>query len=102
MNKLLILLIFLTNIALAEPIVCDDGVIENVLITLHYVGSYEELEEMAGSPVEGFSLCERQVDKNMAWCDVYILEPKVVDGDHILTFGHEVFHGVCGVDYHDA
>ena len=109
LSKILILLIFFANIALAEdpavesgPIVAD-GVIENVLITFFFYDSYAEMwaaipEKFAGK-VEGLSVCERKVDKNIAYCDVYQLRPTRVDGWHTLTMGHEVEHGVFG-GYH--
>ena len=115
MNKLLILLIFFANTAFAEDIVYDEGIIENVLVTLHIMKDKEALnkalcdlykeagedDEELCEPVDGFSSCFGNVLKNIAWCDVYILKPTKVDDNNILTFGHEVWHGVAGTEYHE-
>lgn len=103
MNKLLILLIFFLGTAVAEPIV-PDGEITNVLTTLFFYDTYEDLwndfPEDRGT-LEGVSFCERKVDKNIAYCDVYLVRPQEVDGEHTLTLGHEVEHGVWGEEYHE-
>lgn len=105
-NKLLILLIFFGSIAVAEPIVKDDGVITNVVSTIYFHSTYESLE--AAYPdeveeteiVEGFSICERRVEENIAYCIIHTLEPQQVDGEHTLTLGHEIEHGIYGPEYH--
>ena len=96
-NKLLILLIFFANIAPAEPVV-PDGEITNVLITVYYYDTYEELWDAFADQgeLEGVSLCERNVDKNIAWCDIHVVRSQEVDGEHTLTLGHEVLHGILG------
>lgn len=111
--KLLISLIFFTNsVAAGDPtkIHKDDGIITNILTTIHIVTSYEEIaevyEQVMGFPVtpgitlEGLSDCWRNVEKNIAYCDIWMFEPKDVDDDATLTLGHEVEHGMYGDRYH--
>ena len=109
LSKLLILLIFFGHTAVAqEPSVIaeymdkSDGVITNVIVTLVFYKDYEAL--MAAfpdeEPLEGMSYCIREVENNMAWCTIHVLEPHIVDGENTLTAGHELFHGVYGVNFH--
>jgi hypothetical protein len=102
-SKWLILLIFFAKIVLAEPIV-PEGEVTNVLVTVHYYDTYEQMWEAfpdeALTEFEGISLCDRNVEKNIAWCDVHIVRNQSVDGEHTLTLGHEVLHGVFG-NYHE-
>jgi hypothetical protein len=97
----------------AEPIKCSKE-ITNVLSTFFFFDTVEEMiekwneqnpddQEDPNDPelMMGYSYCERKEDMNIAYCDVYQVRPTVVDGDHTLTLGHEVFHGVCGTEYHD-
>lgn len=104
MHKLLILLIFTANIAVAEQISKNQDVITNVLSTFYLYATYEDLWEAFPDDygtLEGISFCERNVEKNMAWCDIHIVEPQVIDGEHTLTLGHEVEHGIYGEEYHE-
>lgn len=88
-----------------ERIQCDDP-ITNVLVTLHTFSSYHELKTFARKnhgitdPVDGYSDCLIDKENNIAWCDIYVMEPKIVDGWNIWTIGHELFHGICGPEYH--
>lgn len=109
LHKLLISLIFFTNIAVSEEATVEpeyivpDGVIENVITTFFFFENYAALwdawPEYRGE-IEAISLCERKVKKNIAYCDVYVVLPTLVDGEHTLSIGHEVEHGVFGEDYH--
>jgi hypothetical protein len=86
---------------MAENIVEKDGVITNVLVTFFFYDSYEALyKDFPDADIEGISVCERNVAKNIAYCDVYQVLPRTVDGEHTLTLGHEVEHGIFGPEYH--
>lgn len=76
---------------------------------MHTFETYGELREALavefpkqqwGDNTEGASSCWRDVEKNIAYCDVYFVEPREVDGEHTLTLGHEVLHGRYGPRYH--
>jgi len=109
-TKLLISLIFFANTAVAEGITFNpepikpDGVITNVLSTFFFYESYAALwdawPEYAGE-IEAISLCERKVEQNIAYCDIHQVMPTIVDGEHTLSMGHEVEHGVFGEEYHE-
>lgn len=84
-----------------------DGEIENVLLTMFFHDSVEAMEkdamdrygyELVGA--DGYSACDRNVEKNIAWCDVHIPRPRYVDGYNAWTLGHEALHGVYGERYH--
>ena len=102
--KLLILLIFFATTAVAEDIDFSDGVITNILVTMFFYDTYEEM--YAAFPdeehdYEAISLCERLVEQNIAYCHIHQVMPTVVDGEHTLSFGHEVEHGAFGEAYHE-
>lgn len=108
LSKLLIFLIFFANIAVseqtgAEPINKADGVVTNVLSTFYFYESYEALwadwPDYEGE-IKAICMCERKLEENIAWCDIYLVEPVVVDGDHTMSLGHEVEHGVFGENFH--
>ena len=90
-----------------EPLQSPDGVITNVLSTFFIYDTREELQsvyrQVSGytDEVDGFSMCERNVEKNVAWCDIYIIRPTIVDGFNSAVAGHEVLHGVYGQHYHE-
>lgn len=105
-SKLLILLTFFGGIALGQesvPIEKNDGVITNVLTSFVFYDNYDELwdalPEYHGQ-IEGISFCLREVEVNMAWCTIHLVEPETIDGEHTLTLGHEVEHGIWGVNFH--
>lgn len=105
-RKLLILLLISSNIALAEPIV-PDGEITNVISTFYFFDTVSELQEYLTdqtgedfSDTEAYSECWRNEEKNIAYCDIYVARPQEVDGEHTLSLGHEVLHGVYGTEYH--
>jgi len=103
LRKLLILLIFFGSIpASAESILCD-GEITNVTSTIYF---YENLEALwrakpeYDGQIEALSSCYRNKEKNMAYCDIYVIRALTVDNAAVLALGHEVYHGICGVNYH--
>lgn len=115
MYKLLISLIFFMGTAAAESVIVEEiykseGMITNILTTIHIVTSYDEIavayEEITGDELpadetlEGLSDCWRNVAQNIAYCDIWVFESKYVDDEHTLTMGHEVLHGVFGDRYH--
>ncbi len=109
LSKILISLIFFANIAVSEEATVEpeyivpDGVIENVITTFfffeNYAALWAALPEYRGD-FEAISFCERKVKKNIAYCDIYQVMPTIVDGEHTLSLGHEVEHGVFGDKYH--
>jgi len=116
LSKLLIFLIFFVGIAVGEVTVYDDeevisvaiakdqGLVTNVLSSFVFYDSYSSLwdafPEYAGQ-IEAICFCDRQVELNMAWCEIHVVEPTVIDGEHTLSLGHEVLHGVFGENYHE-
>jgi len=118
-RKLLILsLIFLSGIATgAEVMDRSDGEILEVWVKLVLFDTQAELAEKytemyphdpEDHTLQGFSICDRflkrdyDVETEFAECTVYQLRPTVVDGEHTVTLGHEVWHGVYGPDYHEV
>ena len=104
MRKLLILLIFFLSTAVAEPqryIETDEGIVENVLVTFVFYDNYRLLNKAFPkyAPIEGISICERHIEKNIAYCEIHQVLPSRIDDKHTLTMGHEVAHGVFGL-YH--
>ena len=108
-KALILLQIFVSSIALSDELVRPDGVIDNIVVTMHTFQTYGEMREALAvvypkqdwSDIEGASDCFRNVEQNIAYCDVYIVEPREVDGEHTLTLGHEVLHGRYGPRYHE-
>jgi hypothetical protein len=79
-----------------------DGEIENVVLTIFWFDTIEDLETAFGEEgLQGYSECERYLKKNLAHCDLYVVRPTYVDDEETLTIGHEVLHGVYGHDYHE-
>lgn len=86
-----------------EPIV-PEFEIENALYTIFYFDTIEEFRAATGETdpdVLSWSLCETKPDKNIAYCDLYILRAMYVDDNATTTFGHEVLHGLLG-SYHKS
>jgi hypothetical protein len=102
MKLIALLLLLISPIANADPIVKTNGEILIVLSILHFYGSYDELYEALPDEERdyvGITFCERNLDKGVAMCDVHLVEPQEIDGEHTTTLGHEVGHGIWG-DYH--
>jgi len=77
--------------------------IENVLVTMFWYDTIEEFREETGETdpdVHAMSLCETKPEKNIAYCDVFMVLPGRVDDDATLSGGHEYFHGHFGA-YHE-
>ena len=109
MRKLLFLVIFFGGTAVAEPIVAD-GVITNVVSSIYFYASHEEmmaavdpddegLKVEEDEELQGYSYCHRDLVQNIAFCEIHQVMPQQVDGSYTMTLGHEVAHGVFGV-YH--
>jgi hypothetical protein len=105
-SKALILLIFFLSTAAAQdavPIEKNEGVITNVVSSFVFYEDYFELwaafPEYAGK-IEALSFCAREPEVNMAWCTIHVVEPQILDGEHTLSLGHEVMHGIWGVNFH--
>lgn len=87
--------------SLAEAIQSSEGEITNVLVTLYFYDTKEEMQaEGEIDDVDGYSYCSRDVEQNIAYCEVHIPRPRIVDGHNSWTLGHEVLHGVYGAEYH--
>jgi len=118
-RKLLFLsLIFLSSIATgAEVIDRSDGEILSVHVVMVLFDTQQEVAKRwtelypedpeTDDTLQGFSVCERflkseypEINEEWAECTVYQTRPTVVDGEHTITLGHEVWHGVYGPDYH--
>ena len=107
LSKLLILLIFFGGIAVAQEEAPEymnksNGVITNVITSFVFYKDHEALQAAfpEQGPIEGISFCLREIQVNMAWCTIHVVEPYIVDGENTLTAGHEVYHGVYGVKFH--
>jgi len=101
-NTLISLIFFISIEAASEPI-AKPFEIDTVVVTFFWFDTLAELN--AAFPeddgrLSGWSDCEIYEDHNFAHCDFYVVRPQVVDGEHTLTIGHEVVHGVHG-DYHE-
>ena len=86
-----------------EKIKFNGPVVRNVLVTFVFYDDYISLNEafLEPVPIEGFSICERNVKANIAFCEIHQIGPVMVDDNHTLTMGHEVLHGVVGSEYHE-
>lgn len=85
------------------PVFVPEFWIENMLVTMYWYDTIEEFREDTGETdpeVHAMSLCETKPDKNIAYCDVYMVKPQRVDDDSTLSGGHEFFHGLFG-SYHE-
>ncbi len=75
--------------------------IENVLVTIFWFKNTEELQEyFSEERLVGYSECETKPEKNIAYCDLYLIRPKTVDDDSTTGVGHELLHGLFG-SYHE-
>jgi hypothetical protein len=94
-----------------EKIVRPDGTVTNVVFTLFEFETKQDLEEFTmmyypevfeNEPdgIEGFSVCDRNREQNIAMCYIYIVKMDIVDGINMWTLGHEVAHGILGHRYH--
>lgn len=89
-----------------EPVQCEDP-ITNVLVTVVMFDTLKEMQDFAKKEygidpdIAGFSDCELVPTHNMAHCDVFFVRPRIVDGYNMWVLGHEVFHGICGPEYHE-
>lgn len=87
---------------LDEEIQVPDGVVTNIVLKVRLYDSASRMESDAGiGRVDGASWCARDVEANKAWCDIFIMRPRYVDGYNSWTLGHEVLHGVYGPEYHE-
>lgn len=109
-RKLLILICALNTVpATAEPFHCPDGeVITNVVSTFKFFDSLEELRGFLSEFMSenhddtlAYSMCWRNKEDNIAYCDMFVVMPNEVDGEHTISIGHEVMHGVCGDGFHE-
>jgi len=101
MTKWLCLLL-LALPAYGDETVIPEFEIENVLITVFWFENAWELQEhFSESLLEGMSECEIKEDKNIAYCDLYLIRPKFVDDDATTGVGHELLHGLFG-SYHES
>ena len=102
---LLLALLLIGSSAFADRMVKDAKTITNVISTFYFYDSLQEMYEAVDDIEEtkhdyvAISFCERNEERNIAWCDIYTTEPMNIDGERTLTLGHEVLHGVWG-GYH--
>src|SRR5262249_521240 len=85
------------------------GVLDNVVLRIHWFSSSGELREAAknsgqdikDTDLKGFSLLKRNTKTGEYVCDVYAVKMAggLVDRDRTMTFGHEVLH--CLGLHHD-
>ncbi len=82
----------------AEIIPTDD--VRNLLVSVNFYDTTEQLVLAVGEDVAAWSECEVHPDKNIGWCEIWVVRPKRVLGDPAMdALGHEVLHGLWG-DYH--
>lgn len=74
---------------------------DSLLITVNWYDSIEELQEAIGEEdTEAISECEVHPDRDIGWCEIWVVRPTKVLGDpNMDALGHEVLHGLWG-DYH--
>lgn len=97
-----------------ELIRTPDGEITNVMLSFVLYDTSEELNKAAAEywaeyyptlefegGLDAFSLCDRNLETNLAWCDIHTLRPMYIDGYNTWTLGHEVWHGVYGPNIHE-
>lgn len=78
----------------------DVGVLERVMLRVHWYDSLELLREaavgndMSDEGLHGFSVLRRNTATGEWVCDVYVVKMRgaLVDNDRTVTFGHEVLH----------
>lgn len=78
------------------------SVVDNILITMFWFDTLEDLREAIGDPEDetcGYSECEIVEEKNIAYCHIYAVRPRLIDDVWTSTLGHEALHGIWG-DYH--
>lgn len=115
LHKILISLIFFIGIAAnADEVIEKPFEVTNVVAKFVF---YETLASLTSQwnlmnpddpedpnsdePLQGFSYCEIDPETNISFCDIYTVRPTVVDGEHTLTIGHEIVHGIYGDEYHE-
>ncbi len=98
-----LLILVLAQFAYSDELekVLPEFEIENVLTTVFWFESAEELQEYFDEErLTGYSECEHKPEKNIAYCDLYLVRPKFVDDDATTGTGHEQLHGFFG-SYHE-
>ena len=85
------------------------GLVDNVVLRIHWFGSTAELREAAknsgqnikDNDLKGFSFLKRNTKTGEYVCDLYVVKMAggLVDRDRTTTFGHEVLH--CLGLHHD-
>jgi hypothetical protein len=80
----------------------DVGLLERVVLRIHWFDSSKELRSAAESSgqeineigLNGFSTLKRNSKTGEYSCDVYVVKMTgaQIDGDRTTTFGHEVLH----------
>ncbi len=85
------------------------GLLDNVVLRIHWFGSSAELREAAkntgqnikDTDLKGFSFLKRNTKTGEYVCDLYVVKMAggLVDRDRTTTFGHEVLH--CLGLHHD-
>ena len=85
------------------------GLLDNVVLRIHWFGSTAELREAAknsgqnikDTDLKGFSFLKRNTKTGEYVCDLYVVKMAggLVDRDRTTTFGHEVLH--CLGLHHD-
>ena len=114
-HKLLILLIFFMSIAAHSEPIAKPYEVTNVLASFYFFDNYADMTaawnednpddlEDPDDPdaiLSGFSYCEINVEHNISYCEIYVVRPIEVDGEHTTTIGHEIEHGIYGPEYHE-
>jgi len=86
--------------------------IDNVLVTFiwfdsktsmqeYYHSEHADEDEEIDKLMQGFSLWEPNVEKNICHIELYTVRPSAVDDNETTSIGHEVLHCVSG-HYHVA
>jgi hypothetical protein len=80
----------------------DVGLLERVVLRIHWFDSAKELRDAAESSgqeikeigLNGFSILKRNTKTGEYSCDLYVVRMTgaFIDGDRTTTFGHEVLH----------
>lgn len=79
----------------------------NLLISVNWFDTLDELESVLErrtgedqTGTEGYSECETYAERDIGWCEIWVVRPTYVLGDpNMDSLGHEVLHGLMG-DYH--
>lgn len=90
-----------------DELVKPEYIISNLLITVNWFDTEEELAEAVsarGYEVEEsleLSECEIHPEQDIGWCEVWLVKPRTVIGDPFMdSLGHEALHGFFG-DFHE-